>query len=386
MRLIQAVTLLAGLALGGALAADDALPAGLYAEFATPHGTFTAELFYTRAPLMCANFTGLAEGTLAPRDGHPFYTGLTWYRVVPGFVIQSGNPGFKDTDEEPAPNPHHLPDEFVPGLRHDAAGVLSMANSGPDTNGGEFFVTLRDTNRLNYLHSVFGRVVRGLAVLPQIRPGEALAIRIRRIGPAAEAFRNDAAACRALADATKKYSGPALPGPAAAFDDPDGLLPAEPPRAKNFNFKLANFERITGVKLRARLYAQAPAAAEDAVPGAYMHALAGKLGVDRQGALVAHFADDDWRMWLSDEAAARFLGHPATPADLVPEGPLHQLKTPFIDAAVAEGDAAFAEQQQAAPPGQPVPSAQRLKLETDALLDRLIFKLEPPPTAPAPHP
>src|SRR5664279_3166543 len=99
----------------------EGLPDGLYAEFTTPRGAVTVELFYLKAPLMCVNFTGLAEGTLAPKDGKPFYTGLTFYRVVPGFVIQSGNPGLKDTDEDPAPNPHHLPDEFVPGLRHDAA-------------------------------------------------------------------------------------------------------------------------------------------------------------------------------------------------------------------------------------------------------------------------
>src|SRR3954470_6283683 len=127
------------------LSANEKLADGLYAEFTTPRGVFVTELHYKQVPLTVAGFVGLAEGTLAPRNGKPFYTGLTWYRVVPGFVIQSGNPGLKDTDDEDKPIPHHFPDEFVPGLRHDTAGILSMANAGPDTNSCEFFVTLAPT-------------------------------------------------------------------------------------------------------------------------------------------------------------------------------------------------------------------------------------------------
>ena len=187
-------------------AAGPALPDGLYAQFTTPRGEFVAELFPARAPLMCVNFTGLAEGTLAPRNGRPFYSGLTWYRVVPGFVLQSGNPGLKDTDDEKEPIPHHFPDEFVPGLSHDAAGILSMANAGPDTNSCEFFLTLAPVQRLDYLHSVFGRIVRGLDVLPRVRQDDAVAIKILRIGAAAEAFRNDAATFARLAAAAVSRS------------------------------------------------------------------------------------------------------------------------------------------------------------------------------------
>jgi cyclophilin family peptidyl-prolyl cis-trans isomerase len=354
------------------------LPDGLYAEFTTPRGTVTAELFYTQAPLMCVNFTGLAEGTLAPKDGHPFYTGLTWYRVVPGFVIQSGNPGLKDTDDEKKPIPHRFPDEFVPGLRHDAIGTLSMANGGPDTNSCEFFITLRDTNRLNYLHSVFGRVIRGADVLPQIKQNDAVSIKILRLGAAAQAFKNDPATFAALSAAAKKYSGSAEPGPTAHFDDPAKLLPTDPPRAKNFNFKLANFERVTGVRIVARLFAKSPTEAEDKVPGAYMRALAEKLGTAKRGALVVHFADErDWRVWIGDESAAAFLGRPATPADLAPEGAIHEAKEAFFNAAAEAGDLEFAKQQMASPPTQQPPPAQRLKLRTDALLDSLILKFEP---------
>ena len=141
--------------------------------------------------------------------------------------------------------------------------MLSMANDGPDTNGSQFFITLAPTNRLNYLHAVFGRVVRGLDVLPQIKQGDSMAVKILRVGPAAQAFQADDKAFALLLVRTKPYSGAKEPGPTASFDDPDKVLPAEPPRAKAFNFKLANFRRATGVKLVARVFAQAPPAAED---------------------------------------------------------------------------------------------------------------------------
>lgn len=352
------------------------LAEGLYAEFTTPRGVFVTELYYQKVPLTVASFVGLAEGTLAPRNGRPFYTGLTWYRVVPGFVIQSGNPGLKDTGDDIIP--HKFNDEFVRGLRHRETGTLSMANAGPDTNGCEFFVTLGDCTRLNYLHSVFGRTIQGLEVLPLIQPDDAFTVKILRVGAGARAFKADPDTFKALAAKAAPYAGTAEPGPAAHFDDPAGLIPVDPPRAKNFSYKLANFERATGVRIVGRLFAQSPTEAEDAVPGAYMKALAEKLGVARRGALAVYFADEkDWRIWFGTEAAGIILGHPATAADLAPDGPLHQVKTAFIEDAVAEGNAAYARQQQAAPPDhQPLP-AQQLKLQTDALLDGLILQLEP---------
>jgi cyclophilin family peptidyl-prolyl cis-trans isomerase len=372
MRFLKTAALAAGLALVTSLSATEKLADGLYAEFITPRGSVLAELYYKQAPLMCANFTGLAEGSLAPQNGKPFYTGLTFYRVVPGFVIQSGNPGLKDTDDDAVAHPHRFPDEFVPGLRHERAGMLSMANAGPDTNSCEFFLTLAATQRLNYLHSVFGRVIRGFDELQQIKQDDACTIKILRVGAEARAFKNDAAAFHVLVAAAKPYAGAKEPGPTAPFDDPDHLLPQDVPRAKNFNFKLANFERITGVKLVARIFAKAPTEEEDKIPGAYMKALAEQVGTAQHGAVAAYFAaDDDWRIWFSEEAAARFLGHTPTAADLVAEGPLHQVKTAFMDAAIAEGNAAFERQKQSSPP------AQRLKLQTDAMLDGLIIKLEP---------
>ena len=360
------------------------LPDGLYAEFISPRGTATVELFYSRAPLMCANFTGLAEGTLAPKNGQPFYTGLTWYRVVPGFVIQSGNPGLKDTDDEAKPVTPHFPDEFVPGLRHDAAGILSMANAGPDTNSCEFFLTLAPTHRLNYLHSVFGRTVRGLDVLAQIKQDDPVSIKILRVGPAARAFKNDPATFAALAARAKKYAdtpgATPLPTATSHFADPDNLLPAEPPRAKTFNAKLANVERTTGLRIAARVFAKSPTAAEDSAPGAFMKALAAKLGVTPRGAVAAYFADDhDWRIWLVGDSTTAFFGRVATPAELGDGAVFHDVKDAFVRAAQAEGDAAYELQKKAAPADKPPPAGQRIKLQTDAILDGLIRKLDPKP-------
>ncbi len=377
---MRRILLFLALAVTGACAAveTDKLPDGLYAEFTTPRGVFVAQLFYDKAPLTCGSFVGLAEGSLAPRNGQPFFTGLRWYRVVPNFVIQSGDPDHdRNADKEDAGHPHTFPDELVPGRHHDAAGVLSMANAGPDTNSCEFFLTLRDTNRLNYLHSVFGRVVRGVEVLPQIKQDDACSIKILRIGAAAQAFDASQTALDSRRAAAKKYAGPPEPGPAAHFDDPDKLLPQDVPRAKNFNFKLANFERVTGKKIYARIFAKSPPADEDKVPGAWMHALAEKLGTAADGVLAVHFADEnDWRLWIGDEVVSVFLGRPGAAEDLAEGAALHKVKTAFIAAAVAQGDAEFAAQQKASTPDKQPPPAQRLKLQTDALLDGLIFKLE----------
>lgn len=365
--------LIALLALATSLFAQDPLSDGLYAEFTTPRGVFTAELHFREVPMTVANFVGLAEGGIAAREGQPYYTGLKWYRVVPGFVIQSGNPKAPE-DGDPG---YDFPDEFAPGLHHGEAGILSMANAGPDTNGGEFFLTLGDCTRLNYLHSVFGRVVRGLDVLPQVQADDPFSIKILRVGAAAQAFKTDEAAFQALRAKAKPYAGAAEPGPAAHFDDPDAIVPVDPPRAKNFNYKLANYERFTGLKVVARLSAQPPPAAEDEVAGAYMKTLAAKLGVERAGVLVAFFAPDDWRVWIGDDLVPAFLGRAAAPGDLGEGGALHDAKTVLIDAALKAGDDAFAAQLKNAPADRQPPPGQRIKLQTDALLDALLLRFEP---------
>ena len=378
MRILKIVWWLGLLAFAVAARAEEKMADGVYAEFTTPRGKFVIELNYREVPMTVASFVGLAEGSLAPRNGHPYYTGLKWYRVVPGFVLQSGDPDHeKNLDKDDPGTPYTYPDEFVPGLRHSTAGVLSMANAGPDTNSSEFFITLGDCTRLNYLHSVFGHVFTGAEVLQQIQPGDDFTIKILRVGEAGRAFKADKATFEALAARAKKYTGPAEAGPTAYFDDADKLLPVEPPRAKVFNFKLANFERVTGVKIVGRIFAHIPDAKVDEVPGATMRALAEKLGVAKTGVLVAYFADDkDWRVWLGDDLVSTFLGRPATKADLVDGGPLHDAKMALIDGAIAKGDAAFAAQQKTTPADKPLHPYQHVKLQTDALLDALIFRFE----------
>ena len=109
------------------------LPDGLYAEVSTPRGKITAELYYRQAPMTVANYVGLAEGVLGPAVGKPFFDGLTFHRVVPDFVVQGADP----TGTGSGDAGYLFPDEVVPGLLHRQAGVVQMANDGPDTKAGE---------------------------------------------------------------------------------------------------------------------------------------------------------------------------------------------------------------------------------------------------------
>ena len=109
-----------------------------------------------------------------------------------------------------------------------------------------------------------------------------------------------------------------------------------------------------------------------------MKALAAKLGVEKRGAVGAYFADEkDWRVWLIGDSTTPFFGHPATAKDLSDGGAFHDVKEAFLKAAESEGDAAFVQQQKNSAPDKQPPPGQRIKLQTDAVLDGLIFKLEP---------
>lgn len=170
---------------------------GLYAVFqirrgAVAVGEFTCQLEFTKAPRTVANFVGLAEGTVPFLDaklGHavarPYYDGIVFHRVVPGFVIQGGSPNGQGND---GPG-YSFRDEFDTTLRHDKAGILSMANSGLNSNGSQFFVTLAATAWLNDVHSVFGHVVDGLNVVTNVAQGDVIAkVSIIRNGAAAKQF------------------------------------------------------------------------------------------------------------------------------------------------------------------------------------------------------
>ena len=145
--------------------------AATYARFDTTEGTFTVRLFDQEAPKTVENFVGLAEGTKQwsdPRTNQkvqkPYYDGTIFHRVIDGFMIQGGDPLGQGIG---GPG-YNFADEFHPKLRHNKEGILSMANRGPNTNGGQFFITLGPTPHLDDRHSVFGEVTEGMDVVKRI--------------------------------------------------------------------------------------------------------------------------------------------------------------------------------------------------------------------------
>ena len=147
------------------------MESGTYAMFDTSEGAFTIRLFEKEAPNTVANFIGLAEGTKDWKDpatgkagSGPYYNGVAFHRVIEGFMIQGGDRLGTGTG---GPG-YNFADEFHPSLRHTRAGILSMANAGPNTNGSQFFITLGPTPHLDNRHSVFGEVVEGLDVVKAI--------------------------------------------------------------------------------------------------------------------------------------------------------------------------------------------------------------------------
>ena len=126
------------------------------AVFTTNMGTFETTLATKEAPLTCDNFIKLAK--------KGFYNGTIFHRIIPGFMIQGGDP--KGTGMG-GPG-YTIKDEFSPMLKHDKAGVLSMANAGPNTGGSQFFITLAPTPWLDGKHAVFGKVTKGMDVVDKI--------------------------------------------------------------------------------------------------------------------------------------------------------------------------------------------------------------------------
>ena len=185
---------------------------GIYATFVVsradaPLGEFHCRLDYDKVPRTVANFVGLAEGSRAWVDFRgnglsqkPFYDGITFHRVVPGFVIQGGSPAGDGSD---GPG-YTFRDEFHPDLRHSMAGILSMANSGLNSNGSQFFVTLAATSHLDDLHNVFGATVSAadLTVVQSVQQGDVIdSVTITRNGAAAQAFDVNAQGLPSVEDA-----------------------------------------------------------------------------------------------------------------------------------------------------------------------------------------
>ncbi|MFT4611142.1 MAG: peptidyl-prolyl cis-trans isomerase A (cyclophilin A) [Glaciecola sp.] len=161
---------------------------GLYAKFNTTKGAIVVALEFQKTPGTVGNFVALAEGNLENEvkpQGTPYYDGLQFHRVIPDFMVQGGCPQGSGTG-----NPgYKFDDEFHPDLKHDGPGVLSMANSGPGTNGSQFFITHIETSWLDNKHTVFGKVQEGQDIVDAIAQGDAIdTIEIVRVGADAENF------------------------------------------------------------------------------------------------------------------------------------------------------------------------------------------------------
>ena len=151
---------------------DVGLDPGLYARIDTTHGEILIRLEPERAPMTVMNFVGLAEGTMdtIPESDEPFYDGLTFHRVEPGFVVQGGDPAGNGSG---GPG-YQFPTETHPELLHDGPGVVAMANSGPNTNGSQFYITLGVAAHLDGGYNVFGKVVNGQDFVGNIAIGDTM--------------------------------------------------------------------------------------------------------------------------------------------------------------------------------------------------------------------
>jgi FKBP-type peptidyl-prolyl cis-trans isomerase len=203
---------------------------GIYAKFNTAKGAILVKLTHDLTPGTVGNFVGLAEGQLensARPMGKPYYDGLKFHRVIPDFMIQGGCPQGQGTG---GPG-YNFDDEFHPSLKHDKPGVLSMANSGPGSNGSQFFITHIPTNWLDGKHTVFGHVIEGQDVVDAVEGDDVLeSIEIIRVGDEAknwnaiEAFRTFEGSRAKRIEEQKKMAEEALEKLAAGFQKTESGL------------------------------------------------------------------------------------------------------------------------------------------------------------------
>lgn len=162
---------------------------GVFAEINTSKGKILIKLEYKKTPVTVANFVSLAEGTNASvtdekLKGKPFYNGLKFHRVIADFMIQGGDPAGNGTG-----GPGYAFKDEITDAKFDKAGILAMANSGPKTNGSQFFITHKDTPWLNGKHTIFGYVVTGQDVVNAIKQDDLInSVVIVRKGAEAKAF------------------------------------------------------------------------------------------------------------------------------------------------------------------------------------------------------
>jgi cyclophilin family peptidyl-prolyl cis-trans isomerase len=257
------------------------LAEGVYAEITTPRGVLWCELHYKTMPLTVANFVGLAEGKLGPTPRKPYFDGLLFHRVVPGFVIQGGDP---TASGQGGPG-YRFPDEFASGLRHDVPGVLSMANSGPDTNGSQFFITLGEARYLDFVHSIFGRVLRGAENLNAIARGDTMSVKIIRQGRAAQRFQVDEKSFAQLLARAPRAVPP-------HFVDRSGIgAPGEHWQSRYIENRLTNLARFTGRQIFVQLLSEFDPEQPGQTVAQFVAALPAKLNLP-PGALLACYITD----------------------------------------------------------------------------------------------
>jgi cyclophilin family peptidyl-prolyl cis-trans isomerase len=263
--------------------ATDGPPDGLFAEITTPRGVMTCELFFQKAPLTVASFVGLAEGTLGPAPRKPYFDGSTFHRVVADFVIQGGDP----TGTGSGGPGYRFPNEFFAGQRHDSAGVLSMANAGPDTNGSQFFITLGASRYLDFVHPIFGRVISGGDVPTKIEKGDSMTVKIVRRGRAAQAFRADDKAFAELLARAKYYPVPVVldNSPAAPSDAPF--------QTRYLEYRLTELALFTGRHFFVRLADKFEPTAEAETAAQFVAAQPAKLHLPPGATLVYYFAGEN---------------------------------------------------------------------------------------------
>ena len=203
---------------------------GIYAKFNTSKGAIIVKLTHDLTPGTVGNFVSLAEGNLENKvkpQGTPFYNGLKFHRVIPDFMIQGGCPQGTGTGDPG----YKFDDEFHPTLKHDKPGVLAMANSGPNTNGSQFYITHVPTSWLDNKHTVFGQVIDGQDIVDAIGQGDLLEnLEIVRVGDDAknwnsvEAFRTFEGARQKKIQAQKEASEAKMEALAAGFEKTESGL------------------------------------------------------------------------------------------------------------------------------------------------------------------